>query len=397
MAFTEVTRTGFAGRLGKSFFGIIIGLVLAIAASVLLFWNEGRTVKRHRDLQAGAESVVTVSSDNVDAANEGKLVHLIGETKTDAPVVDPEFGIQEQAIKLIRDAEMYQWVEDKETRTEGSGSSKRTITEYEYEKRWKSDIVDSNHFKETSGHQNPNSMKYRPQRYVAKNVMLGAFTLPDFLVSKIDRKESVAISSLENANEAVRAEGKLTGNEIYFGADPGNPQIGDIRVSFKAARSGVTSIVAQQAGASFVKFQAANGTIELLNEGSATSGEMFQQAESQNKMIAWAIRVAGFVVMGIGLSMLFGPLVLLADYIPFLGGIVGKGTAIIAFLVAGIVSSLIIAVAWIAYRPLIGIAVLALTAACIFLFIKAVSKRKAQQQSPALSPSTPPPLDLDKL
>ena len=181
---------------------------------------------------------------------------------------------------------------------------------------------------------------------------------------------------------------------MYFGADPGNPQIGDVRVSFKAVRTGTTSIVAQQAGASFVKFQAANGTIELLHEGSASSDEMFQQAESENTMIAWAIRVAGFVVMGIGLSMLFGPLVLLADYIPLVGGIVGKGTAIIAFLVAGIVSSLIIAVAWIAYRPLIGIAVLAFTAICIVLFVKAVKKCRGQQ-STATSPSTPPPLDLN--
>ena len=98
--------------------------------------------------------------------------------------------------------------------------------------------------------------------------------------------------------------------------------------------------------------------------------------------------------MGIGLSMLFGPLVLLADFIPFLGGIVGKGTAIIAFLVAGIFSSVIIAVAWIAYRPLIGGAILVVTVGCIFLLFKVVKKRKAAQ---GLTSSTPPPLDLDQL
>ncbi|MCB1097382.1 MAG: TMEM43 family protein [Verrucomicrobiae bacterium] len=400
MAFTETVQTGFGGRIGRAFFGIIIGLILAIAAGALLFWNEGRTVKRHRDLQAGAEQVITIESTAVVPGNEGKLVHMIGETATDTPLADAEFGIEEQAVKLIRDAEMFQWVEDKKTRTEGSGSSKRKVTEYHYEKKWESRVIDSAHFKEQSGHQNPRTMKYQSQQQVAQKVMLDAFRLPDFLVSKINKSEPVAMPNLDRASAAVQAEGKLAGDEVYFGENPNDPQIGDVRVSFKAVRTGTTSIVAQQAGETFAKFQAANGTIELLHEGTASAQEMFQQAESQNSMIAWAIRAGGFVGMGIGLSMLFGPLVLVANFIPFLGGIVGRGTAIIAFLFAGIFSSVIIAVAWIAYRPLIGIGVLVLTAACVVLLVKAVRKRKLQQQGttpapPPPLPSTPPPLDLN--
>lgn len=394
MAFTETTQTGFTGRLGKAFFGIIIGLILAIAAGAVLFWNEGRTVKRHRDLQAGAKDVMTVESAAVSAAHEGKLVHMTGQTKTDEPIADVEFGIEETAIKLIRKAEMYQWKEKKKTRTEGSGSNKRKVTEYTYSREWESDIINSSDFKESNGHQNPGVMKYRPQRFVAKKVMLDAFTLPDFLVSKIDKSERVAIPGLDRASEGVQAEGKLTGDEVYFGADPANPVIGDIRVSFRAVRPDVVSIVAQQAGDTFVRYQAENGTIELLHEGTASAQEMFQQAEKQNTLIAWAIRVGGFVAMGIGLSMLFGPLVMMADFIPFLGGIVGKGTAIIAFLVSGIFSSVIIAVAWIAYRPLVGGAVLVLTVGCIFFLVRAVKKRNEKQ---ALAASTPPPLDLDQL
>ncbi|MGK0190751.1 MAG: hypothetical protein ACI9R3_006581 [Verrucomicrobiales bacterium] len=394
MAFTQTTQTGFIGRLGKSFFGIIIGLILAIAAGALLFWNEGRTVKRHRDLQAGAEAVQTVESSAIDGGNDGKLVHMTGQTSTDAPVSDVEFGIEEQAVKLIRKAEMYQWKEDKKTRSEGSGSNKRQVTEYTYSQEWESNIISSEEFKETNGHRNPGVMKYRPQRYVAKMVTLDAFTLPDFLVSKIDKSEPVSVPNLERASETVQSEGKLAGDEVYFGANPGNPVIGDIRVRFRAVRTGTVSIVAQQATESFVRYQAENGTIELLHEGTASAQEMFQQAEKQNSLIAWAIRAGGFVAMGIGLSMLLGPLVLLADFIPFLGGIVGKGTAIIAFLVAGVFSSMIIAVAWIAYRPLIGGAILVVTVGCIFLLFKAVKKRNAAQ---ALSASTPPPLDLDQL
>ena len=57
--------------------------------------------------------VVSVSLDAVDAANDGKLVHVSASTATDDVLVDEPFGISENVIQLTRHVEMYQWVEDK--------------------------------------------------------------------------------------------------------------------------------------------------------------------------------------------------------------------------------------------------------------------------------------------
>jgi hypothetical protein len=56
--------------------------------------------------------------------------------------------------------------------------------------------------------------------------------------------------------------------------------------------------------------------------------------------------------------MVLRPLSVVADVLPFVGNIVSAGAGFIAFLSAGALSSVTIAVAWIAYRPLLGIGIL---------------------------------------
>ena len=372
------------GRKGGLFAGFIFGLIFSFGSIALLVWNEGRTVKRHRDLQLGAEIVISVLSDTVDPANDGKLVHMIGETAVLEPLYDSEFGVEAEAIKLIRKAEMYQWVESSKTDDDGH-------KQYNYDKRWESRVIDSTNF-HRGGHDNPSTMTYRSETLVADPVHCAAFAVPDFLVEMIDTEHPVPRPDLAEASEAVRNVAKLTEDHVYFGRDPGSPEVGDVRVHFKVVLPGTTSIVAQQSSDSFVSFQADHGTVDLLFEGSASAEEMFAQAEAKNTMIAWAIRGGGFVVMGIGIAMLFSPLVMLTRWIPILGGLVGRGTTLIAFLLAGVVSSITVAVAWMAYRPLVGGAVLAITAVCAFFLVRALRKPNPPTPNlPANLPSTPAP------
>ena len=118
--YVEVTRRGFGSRGKDSIGGALFGVVLVLIGTVLLFWNEGRAVKRYKDLKEGAAAVVSIPSDQVDPAMEGKLVHLKGETETGEPLKDEAFGVTAQAVKLIRKAEMYQWVEVVRTETKNT-------------------------------------------------------------------------------------------------------------------------------------------------------------------------------------------------------------------------------------------------------------------------------------
>jgi len=374
----------------NSFGGVVFGIILAAGAVVMLFWNEGRAVKRYKDLNEGAAIVVSIAADKVDPANEAKLVHFSGKTATDSPVEDTVFGFSEMAIKLIRDAEMYQWVETiSHRRTSGNGEEK----EVTYKKEWRKDLVDSSHFVQGEGRRNPGQMAYRSRTFTAPEVKLGAFTLPDFLVAKINNREPYSITSLNRASPEVKKNGKIGGSGVYFGSDPAAPKIGDIRVTFSVVRPGMTSVIAKQTGTTLARYPThTGGTIDQLEIGTYGADAMFQMEQHRNKVLTWGMRVVGFFMLGFGFSLLLGPLAAISSVIPLFGSIVGAGTRIIGFLLAAVVWTVTVALAWIYYRPLLGIGLLILTVGLLIVIAKKLFRGKQRQAATAGgSDSSPPP------
>ena len=396
--YTETTHTGWFGRIKNAFGGLIFGLILTIGAVVLLFWNEGRSVDRYKTLKEGKEAVVSVAADQIEPANEGKLVHVSGVTEVKSgPLSDVVFGVSQDGVKLRRNAEMYQWKQNESSKTKkkvGGGASE--TKSYSYSKQWASKLINSSEF-EQPGRDNPKSMPYPSDTITAKNVNVGAFTMPDFLVKKINKSEPVVIESLENANPKVKETGKLTSEGVYFGTNQDDPQIGDQKVDFTVVPTGPVTTVAQQQGNTFVVYKAEHGTIQFLEEDTKTADEMFVAANTREKLMAWAIRGGGFALMAFGIGLLFKPLSVLADVIPILGNIVGAGAGFLATILAGIISFLTIAIAWIFYRPVLGVSLLVIAVVLLVLLIKRIGSKKAgaaQSQAGYAGPtSAPPPLD----
>jgi hypothetical protein len=369
--FTEVTSESWFSRIGGAIKGILAGLVLFVVAFPLLFWNEGRAVKRYKTLKEGAGAVVSVAVDNVDAANAGKLIHVTGKAVTDATLADPVFGVSAKALKLKRVAQMYQWKESSESKTDKKlGGGTETVKTYTYGKAWSDKVIKSADFKEPTGHQNPDAMPYESMQQVAQPVTLGAFTLSQSLVGMTDNFEPLPMGSNTMLPESLNGKAKLNGTGFYLGADPASPQVGDVRISFQIAPPAEVSVIAKQTEKTFAPYSTkAGGTIELLQTGAHTAEAMIQTAQEGNRTLTWILRLVGFVLMLIGLNLMFKLLSVLGDVVPFLGGIVGAGTGIIAFLVAAILSLVTIAIAWVVFRPLLGI-ILIVVAAGLVLAVK---------------------------
>src|SRR5262249_40969967 len=88
-------------------------------------------------------------------------------------------------------------------------------------------------------------------------------------------------------------------------------------------------------------------------------------AQRQNTVITWILRAVGFGMMWFGLSLLLRPLSVVAGVLPILGSIVGFGTGLVAGLVALPCAALTVAMAWIAYRPVLGIGLMLAAAGII--------------------------------
>jgi hypothetical protein len=417
--FTEVVTTGWLSRIGGSIVGVLFGIVFAIGAVPLLWWNEGRAVQTYRSLNEGAAAVVEAPASAVSPALAGKLVHVTGLATTSEVLQDPTFGVSAQALRVRRKVEMYQWAENVESRTRKKlGGSEETIKTYSYTQRWDDDVIASDRFKEPYGHQNPASMPYASASFGAASVTLGAYTVPGALVDRIDTRQPLAVpaASLARLNAGRtgappaaaprpsqrsargKRQGRLPhphplataatltggrafvahGDGLYLGRDPGSPAVGDVRVSFEQTPPGTVSIVAAQSGTSFAPYQTVAGDrIFMLDEGAVMASAMFSSAQTGNKVLTWVLRVVGWALMFFGLGMMFRPLSVVADVVPFFGTIVGWGTGLLAFAIASLASMLTVSIAWIFYRPLVGIA-LAAGGVLLFLALRAMSgKRRA--------------------
>ena len=208
-SFTEVTNESWFSRIRGAIKGILAGLVLLVVAFPLLFWNEGRAVKRYKTLEEGGGAVVSVASDRVDATNAGKLIHVTGRAETDATLMDSVFGVSVNALKLKRDVEMYQWEERSQSKTrEKIGGGTETVRTYTYSKTWSTQPISSAGFKEPTGHQNPGSMPYESTQQTADKVTLGAFTLSSSLVSKISNFTSLPSGSDTTLPESLKGKAK---------------------------------------------------------------------------------------------------------------------------------------------------------------------------------------------
>ena len=122
----------------------------------------------------------------------------------------------------------------------------------------------------------------------------------------------------------------LHGDSLYVGKNPATPQVGDVRIRFNLVKPGDVSIVATQIGDTFEAFRSKKGgTILMLKAGTHSAEAMFQQAQDSNKMLTWILRAVGFVLMVFGFSLVFKPLSVVADVVPFIGSIVAAGTGLI--------------------------------------------------------------------
>lgn len=378
MAYQVKTTTSYGKRVGGSFKNIISGFVVIVIGTVLLFWNEGRTVKTAKMLKHAAKECVHIPDVNtVDPSFNGKMIHANGLATTDQVLTDTYFGVFTPAIKLIREVEYYQWVENATTETKDKiGGKQETTTTYTYSKEWVSSPVDSQSFADPD-YQGRNSVRENipDQELVASNVSFGAYTLPSSLVSQMHLEEPMNVEGNEDFAVVKKAAADslchVRGNQVYIGKNVNSPEIGDVRVRFTKVMPAEVSILARNVNNTFEPYTDKNGySLCTLVTGTESMDAMFQSKKSSNKTMSWVLRILGIILLYIGFKMIFEFLVTILKVLPFLASIANLGTSIAAFALTFVWALVVIAIGWLFYRPVLGILLLALAGAGIWYFTK---------------------------
>lgn len=355
---------GFLERVSDSTGGVIAGICLFILSVYLLFTNEGRAVRTSLSLDEGLSQVVSLHADeSLDPQNNNRLVHLSGLLHTAQPLYDPNYGVSVHAVKLKRQVEMYQWVEYTESRDFNENGETKTETTYTYNTEWRSEVINSRHFDQEVGHMNPSAMAVESVTVVAPDVWVGKLFLSTGLVEQINDFHTLSLKGFP----AFVANTFLSVYEDYFyhTANPRRPEVGDVRVRFTyAGLSGDgmypgpahrVSIVAMQQGDQFKPYKTRTGnTLEILYMDELSAEEVFAKEHQLNAMKTWALRVAGWALMFLAISLSTRIIYTLVDWVPVLRELVSVGLKMFALCVSSSLSLLTIAAGWIFYRPLVA-------------------------------------------
>ncbi len=383
--FTETTSRSWFGRIGDSIKAILFGLLILMCAGGLMFWNEGRSAKTFAALSEGAGQVVSITADKIDPAREGKLVHVAGPTASAKGVLDADFGFAANGLKLSRKVEMYQWKEESHSETQKKlGGGEETVTRYSYTREWAERAIDSSRFRNATDHRNPPMPAIASRDFASPDAKLDAFTLGPKVLGLLSSAEpfSAPDSALAEARAKLGARARIIQGKVYAGANADQPLIGDVRISWKVLPLQPVSVVARQMQSTFVPWLAGNGREIILAETGLVPPEtMFKHGEDENALLTWILRIVGMVLMFVGFRLMLSLLEVLADVVPFIGNIVGAGASLVALLCTFVVAPLIIALAWLFYRPLTAIAVLAV-GACLVWGMRQLAHRRIAAQPP---------------
>lgn len=254
--------------------------------------------------------------------------------------------------------------------------------------------------------------------------------LPEDLVCQLDNwkdaDELIGDSLVYQNTELVKLKGYY-----YCGSNPDIPQVGDVRVKLEFVRDGPATVLALQAehpkylgSSTFLPYrmvsrgicggisdeelrkrllvQGQKSSSELYDEDKCDSGifcclcaccnlvslcfanlappqifaafpgqlskqQAFEHVKSMGMAMKWGFRLLGWLLLYIGTYMLFKPLLVLLDIIPFLGPYISGGVSwvvgLVVFFFTAILATFVVSVAYLRFHPLTGFCYLAVAVA----------------------------------
>ena len=431
---TVSSHHSYGSRVGNSLKAILWWILFVIISIALLAWNENNYVKTKAALKEWAEIVQEANIDQIDSELEWKEIHVSGKTASDAEALnDSTFWVTTDDLKLKRTVEMYQWYEESsEDCHDNYWWSEDCETTYTYDTKWDEEAIDSSSFYSRNGHENPSNWEYESEGRVKEPITLWVYTLTDIFVGKLTDYKTINLSeqninipekyrliadqnttttqadeptTVEDNNnsylywdsedssdsEEVNEENDTTnttvasnerfhisGNQIYIWADPSNPAVWDLKITFSSVKPWTVSVVWKQMGEELTDYKVSNWrSIALLSQGNVSAEDMFIEAQKENKMMTWILRFFGLFLMYCGFAMMFKFIETIAKVLPFLANIIWVWTGIIALWLTLIVWFVTIGIAWLVVRPVIWICCLIVAAGGIFLLIKSKKDKKA--------------------
>jgi Transmembrane protein 43 len=273
-------------------------------------------------------------------------------------------------ITLDRSAEMYAWKETSSSKevkdTVGGGST--TTTTYTYSKEWTSSPATSSSFEHPEGHDNP-TKSIDDAAYKVSAATIGAYTINPATIElpggdKVDVKPADGI------------QGFFKNGRYLYNRDGANsaPQVGDMRVSFTALKSGVsvTALGKLNAGAieSYTDESFTEGQRTLYRVFLGTRDDAIATLHFEYVLWIWVFRILGILGLWIGLGLLVDPIVKLLDVVGVIGSVADGIMGFVNFFVALAVGGTTIIIGMLFHNIYFLILIIALIIAGVVYYLR---------------------------
>jgi hypothetical protein len=355
--FTEVTSKSWLQNITDSFAGVLVGVILFFLAFYVLWVNEGNVDMA----KIALNSSIAIKADTLNSDADGKFVSLTGSLVADAPIGDTGYLRPGSYVKLDRQVEMYAWIEKTKSETKDKlGGGSETTTTYTYYKNWTANPPASADFKHPEDHQNP-AMAIESASNTAPAAKIGVYKV-DVTEMDLPKGGAVAVGS----DNVVSGKGRPEAGYIYIGSGSiPAPQLGDLRISYRALPSGIkVTAFGKLDGSELTPYYYQNKTRFFRAIKGTREEAVFLMAE-ERKTTMWVMRVVGFAMMWLGLTLFFGPLNEILDVLPFLGKASRFLIGLVSFPVALVLSIITILISMVAHNIWLLIAVLVIIAGLI--------------------------------
>ena len=359
-------------RRGCLFTGVLVGLVMIVVLTVVLFRNEGNSVNRAKALEH-IDNAEVMLSEGTNSLEDGTLVILSGDLSVDEILTDDTFKVTapEGTIKMQKSVSMYQWVEESETDDNDN-------TTYTYKMMWSPTLHDSSNFYNEIGHRNPAAMIYSDDLFTADVVMLGDYKLEAAFVNQLNKYEPY--KNMDVKIKDLRMT--ISENKIFISAEGGSsltsPEVGDYMIEYEIVTAETITAVGAKSGNNIISYHTKTGNLAEVSYGIKDKAVLKQEKIDENNRRTWAIRIGSVIGLMIAVGLLFSPITKVLGRIPLVGNIVNGGIALVGGVIGGAWGIIVIAVGWLYYKPLLAIGLIVGVIALVILI-----SRSKKQKTPA--------------
>ncbi len=352
----------FGDKLIGSIGGVIFGVLIFLASFVVLFNTEGRT-----DFSTVAGKAVPVN----EATADNDFVYATGELKTEGLIGD-DYIKQGSYLALRRNVEMYAWKEKVET-------DDNDVKFYKYETVWTKDPADSAKFHERRGHENY-PLELKDETFFAGKAYVGEYEI-DPAKAKLPGFETLSLN-----DEMVFLDDYSSVSDEYYFIGYGSlqdPEVGDIRISYSAVTPGDKATVFGRADGKMIEAHHGENEKGIYRVFWGTNDDAVSKLKEEYNTSGWIWRIVGFVVMWVGLLLIFKPLSVAFEAIPFVSKLGKSAITAITFLAALILTTVTSLLSMVLHNPVGIAAIIVILVGAVYFFmvqkqggIKALTKEK---------------------